>query len=75
VGNPLSLASLKGDFMNLFSNYPDVVDVKLLQEMLGVGRNTAYELIASRRIKSIRIGAKIKIAKLSVIEFIEKEAA
>ena len=53
-----------------FTNYPDVVDIKQLQKMLGIGRNTAYELVIQQKIQSIRIGNQIKIAKQSVLDFI-----
>ena len=53
-----------------FTTYPDVVTVKQLQQMLGIGRNTAYALITQDKIRFIRIGNQIKIAKQSVIDFI-----
>ena len=54
---------------NSFKNYPDVVDIKQLQTMLRIGRNVAYQLVKENRIKNIRIGTQIKIAKQSVIDF------
>lgn len=41
--------------IQMFSNYPDVVSIEQLQEMLDVGRNTAYRLINEKKIKSINI--------------------
>ena len=57
---------------NTFTSYPDVVAIKTLQEMLGVGRNTAYELVGSQKLKSIRINNQIKIAKQSIVDFLNE---
>ncbi len=54
----------------MFSEYPDVVKVDDLIDMLHVGRNKAYELLNTNKIQSIRIGSKHIIPKYRVIEFI-----
>ena len=54
----------------MFSEYPDVVKVDELMDMLHVGRNKAYELLNTNEIQSIRIGSKHIIPKYRVIEFI-----
>ena len=53
----------------LFKNYPDVVNVAQLQQMLGIGKNTAYTLLKDKKIKSIKIGRVHKIPKINVINF------
>jgi len=55
---------------NIFTDFKDVVKVKDLQKMLGIGRNTAYELIATNKIKSIKSGNLILIPKQNVIDFL-----
>lgn len=55
---------------NIFTNFADVVKVKDLQKMLGIGRNTAYELIATNKIKNVKSGNLILIPKQSVIDFL-----
>jgi len=54
-----------------FANYPDVVDIKLLCEMLMVGRNTAYDLVNSNTLPYKRIGRQIRISKKAIIEYLE----
>ena len=56
----------------MFSNYPDVVTVEELAKMLKVGRNTAYELVRSGAVHSIKIGRQIRVAKRAVIEYISQ---
>jgi excisionase family DNA binding protein len=53
-----------------FANYPDVVVVDDLINMLNIGRNTAYSLLKDGRIKSIRIGKRYIIPKQNVIDFL-----
>lgn len=56
---------------DIFKEYPDVVSVSQLQKMLSIGRNTAYQLIAEQKIPHVRVGNQIRIAKISVIAFLE----
>ena len=58
---------------NIFTNFKDVVKVKDLQKMLGIGRNLAYELISTNQIKSIKSGNLILIPKQNVIDFLNEE--
>ena len=58
------------NIQNIFTNFKDVVKVKDLQKMLGIGRNTAYELIATNKIKSIKSGNLILIPKQNIIDFL-----
>ena len=57
---------------NIFTNFKDVVKVKDLQKMLGIGRNLAYELISTNQIKSIKSGNLILIPKQNVIDFLNE---
>ena len=57
----------------MFKQYPDVVSIKQLQTMLGVGRNTAYDLLKKNKIQSIRIGRVHKIPKVNIIKYLQLE--
>lgn len=57
---------------NIFTNFKDVVKVKDLQKMLGIGRNLAYELISTNKIKSIKSGNLILIPKQNVIDYLNE---
>ncbi len=55
-------------YKSMFKNYPDVVNVKELQSMLGgISKKLAYHLLQNNIIKSIKIGREYKIAKADVI--------
>ena len=49
---------------------PPVLDVPSLAIFLGVGRNTAYDLVRSNQIKSLRIGRKIRIPRHAVLSYL-----
>ncbi len=53
-----------------FDDLPLTLRVEDLMPILGIGRNTAYELVRSGKIKSIRIGRKIRIPKAEVLAFL-----
>lgn len=55
----------------MFRDYPDVVGVAEMQKMLGVGKNTAYELLKKQKIQSIRIGRIHKIPKANIIKYLQ----
>ncbi len=57
-----------------FDDLPLTLRVEDLMPILGIGRNTAYELVRSGQIKSIRIGRKIRIPKVEVLTFLNRNS-
>lgn len=62
-------------YKSMFKNYPDVVNVKELQLMLGgISKKLTYDLLKNNLINSTKIGREYKIAKIDVILYLtEKE--
>ena len=58
--------------MRMFNSYPDVLSVKQLCEILDIGKNTAYRLLQSGEIKSIKIGKVYKIPKKEVRRYLSR---
>ena len=54
-----------------FDDLPLTLRAEELMPILGVGRNTAYELVRSGQIKSTRIGKQIRVSKESLRLFLE----
>lgn len=52
--------------------YPDLMSAKDIQDILYIGRSKAYSLLQSGEIRSIRIGAKYRIPKAYLIDFLNK---
>lgn len=61
---------LKELYQMMFPNYPDIVTVKQLREMLGISRQLAYKLIGNGEIQAVKIGTSLKIPKISVINYV-----
>lgn len=64
---------LKELYKMMFPDYPDIVTVKQLREMLGISRPLAYKLINDGYIQAAKIGTSLKIPKVSVIHFVTEE--
>ncbi len=57
-----------------FDDLPLTLRVEDLMPILGIGRNTAYELVRCGQIRSIRIGRKIRIPKSEVLAFLDRSS-
>ena len=58
----------------MFPEYPDVVNVEQLSEMLGgVSSKTVYRLLKKGEIKSKYLGKRYLIPKLYVIDYITRQ--
>ena len=53
-------------------NLPVVLSVQQLAEVLQIGRNSAYDLVKSGQIRSIRIGKTIRIPQATLLEYLGK---
>lgn len=52
---------------------PPVLRVEELAKVLCIGRNAAYELLRSGKIRSVRIGKCYRIPREALIEFLLKD--
>lgn len=61
-------------YSSMFRRYPDVVDVKMIQVMLGgVSRHKIYELFKEQKISYFRLSRKWMARKMAVIDYIMKQ--
>lgn len=56
-----------------FDELPLTLRVEDLMSILNIGRNTAYELVRSGQIRSIRIGRQLRIPKEAVQEYLTRK--
>ena len=54
--------------------YGDIMTVENLMDYMNIGRTTAYKLVQSGKIKTIRIGRIYRISKKSIDEYVRKES-
>lgn len=56
----------------LFTDYPDMVNVEQMCEMLGgICDKTAFRLLKSGKIKSFIVGRRYRIPKLNILKYLE----
>jgi len=57
---------------NAFSEYPDVVGIDEMVEMLGnISKKAAYKLIRDGDIKAFKIGKSYKVPKQHIISYLK----
>lgn len=53
----------------MFPEYPEIVSVSQMRDMLGISRHAAYDLVRDGSIPAIKIGTSFRILKLNIIKF------
>jgi len=54
----------------MFEQFPDIVSIEQVMQMLFIGKSTAYSLLKSNKIRHVRVGRRYLIPKKSVISFV-----
>ena len=54
----------------LFKEYPDILDVDQMSQLLTVSKKTVYRLLRTGAISSIKVGREYKIPKLNIIRYL-----
>ena len=55
----------------LLKDYKDILTIKEIKEILGIGKNKAYELVNNGTIPSFKIGTKYKITKVNLLNYLQ----
>ena len=61
----------KDAYRVMFRDYPDVVSVEQMSEMLGISTKTAYRLLKDNEIKHFKVGRTYKIPKLHILSYLQ----
>lgn len=54
----------------MFKNYPDVVSVSQLSEMLSISEKTVYRMVRDNRIDFFKVGRSYKFAKVHIFNYL-----
>lgn len=57
---------------NIINKYPPVLCVKQVAEILSISNNTAYALVRSGQVYSVRVGRSYRIPLDSVIKYLSE---
>ena len=62
---------VKENYSIMFTNYPDIVNIEQMRNMLGgIGVTLAYRLLKQGKINFIKIGREYKIPKTFIINYL-----
>lgn len=54
----------------MLDQYPDVLTVRQVMEILQLGRDNTYALIRCGKIPSVRVGRQFRVSKFAVLQFL-----
>lgn len=57
-------------YSSIFKDYPDVVNVEQMSEMLGISTKTGYRLLKENAIEHFTIGRIYKIPKYHILSYL-----
>ena len=55
----------------VFKDYPDILDVKQVSELLNVSTKTVYRLLRENTIPSLKVGREFRIPKVNVMKYVK----
>ena len=55
----------------VFKEYPDVLDVKQVSQLLGISTKTVYKLIKDGSLPSMRVGREFRIPKVILMKYMK----
>ena len=59
----------------MFNEYGEILSVEDVMEILGIGKNAAYELFRNGEIKCFRLKNRWKVPKQAIIDYINEKAS
>ena len=62
--------SMKDAYRVMFKEFPDVVDVDQMSQMLGISTKTGYRLLQENKIMHFKVGRTYKIPKLHILAYL-----
>ena len=55
----------------VFTEYPDVLDVRQVSKLLGISTKTVYHLLHNGSITSLKVGREFRIPKVNVMKYVK----
>lgn len=62
--------SMKDAYRVMFKEFPDVVDVDQMSQMLGISTKTGYRLLQENKIMHFKVGRTYKIPKPHILAYL-----
>ncbi|MCL2546154.1 MAG: helix-turn-helix domain-containing protein [Oscillospiraceae bacterium] len=58
-------------FCVVFKDYPDVLDVKQVSQLLSISTKTVYRLLRNGTIDSLKIGREFRVPKVNIMKYVK----
>jgi len=65
------IVSTQEVYRAVFKDYPDVLDVKQVSQLLGVSTKTVYRLLRSGTLDSLKVGREFRVPKVNVMKYVK----
>jgi len=62
--------SKKDAYRIMLKEYPDVMTVEQMCEVLGISKKTGYKLLRTNIISSIKVGRTYRIPKINILNYL-----
>jgi excisionase family DNA binding protein len=63
----------EGDVMSVTTRKPEWLSLKDFQQLIGIGRTKAYELVVTGELPAVRIGRCIRINRRELDEWLHRQ--
>jgi excisionase family DNA binding protein len=58
-------------YNTVFKEYPDVLDVKQVSDLMGVSTKTVYKLLNTNVISFLKVGREYRIPKITLMQYLK----
>ncbi len=58
-------------YQNVLKEYPDILTIEEMADVLGVSLKTGYKLIQDGKIKAMVVGKRYRIPKVNVLSYLK----
>jgi len=65
----MSVTSKNSTYQAVFKDYPDILNVKQVSEILGVSSKTVYGLLRKGKLESLKVGRSFRIPKVHLMTY------
>ena len=68
---PTSVISQRDAYQIMLRDYPDVMDIQQMSEILGVSTKTGYNLLRNGNIVALKVGRTYRIPKAHILTYLK----
>jgi excisionase family DNA binding protein len=58
-------------YESMFKDYPDVLSIDQMAEMIGISTKTAYKVVNDGKVDCVKVGRAYKIPKVNVMKYLK----